>query len=102
MKLGKPRPGSRGTMPAEEREKEVRDNPLPRISRGTTWEKFEEDMVAHLEVQGLDEAWDSDNEPSDTEPEFFPEAKSAAELASYVATNPTYRAQVTGFAAATF
>ena len=70
-----------------ETEKESKDNPLPRITRATVWEKFEEDIVAHLEVHGLDEAWDSDNEPSDTEPDFFPEAKTAEELADYVASS---------------
>ena len=43
-------------MPGAE-DKESKENPLPRIHRGTTWEKFEEDMVAHLEVYGLDDRY---------------------------------------------
>ena len=42
-------------MPSDD-DKMSKDTVVPRIGRNTTHENFEEDMLAHLEACGLDEA----------------------------------------------
>ena len=69
---------------------------LPKVSRNMPWEKLDEDMLAHLEACGLDEAWDSDNAPSDTEPDLYPDAKTPEEIVAEVVPHAEYRALVPG------
>ena len=86
-------------MPSDNDDKESKDNALPRISRSTKFEKFEEDMIAHLEACGLDEGWDSDNAPSDTELGFYPDARTAEEIEAEVIPHTVYRSKVPGLLA---
>ena len=72
---------------------------MPRISRNTTWEQYDEDMLTHLEACGLDHGWNSDDAPSDDEPDFYPDAKTAAEIVAEVVPNAAYRAEVAGLRA---
>ena len=57
-----------------------REHALPRITTKSTWNTFDDDMLAYLEASGLDAGWESDDAPSDTEPDFYPAAENAAEI----------------------
>ena len=83
-------------MADDESSGKVKETLLPKVTRSTKWEPFEEDSFAHLEVCGLDSAWDSDEAPSDTEPDLYPDAKTAAEIVAEVAPHAAYRSKVTG------
>ena len=43
-----------------------KDGVLPRITTRTKWTNFQDDILAYLESNGLDEGWESDEQPSDT------------------------------------
>ena len=73
-----------------------KDGVLPRITTRTKWSNFQDDMQAYLEANGLDEGWESDEQPSDTEPEFYPTAETADGIVAEVVPVAEYRGKVTG------